>query len=90
MQPAFELLPDVFELADVKRRVKIQDVDFDEDFLSELISNYFKVAEYKNRPTISTAFEIYMRETLQLKGVDLSIQLITTTTLFMKYLAMSR
>ena len=62
MQPAFELLPDVFELADVKRRVKIQDVDFDEDFLSVLISNYFKVAEYKNRPTISTAFEIYMRE----------------------------
>lgn len=46
----------------LRRRVSVCGVEFDEEFLSELISKHMRDFQKKSRPTMSTAFEIYMRE----------------------------
>jgi len=46
----------------LKKIVKIKDVAFEEDFVAELISRHFNEQALKASPTITTAFEIYMRE----------------------------
>ena len=45
-----------------KRKIKVHGIDFDEDFLSELISKHLKSKQLHLTPTISDAFEIYIRE----------------------------
>ena len=45
-----------------KKLVKIKGVTFEEDFVAELISQHFNEQALKVSPTITTAFEIYMRE----------------------------
>jgi hypothetical protein len=46
----------------LKKLVKIKGVTFEEDFVAELISKHFNEQALKGSPTITTAFEIYMRE----------------------------
>jgi integrase len=46
----------------VKKLVKIKGVTFEEDFVAELISKHFNEQALKKSPTITTAFEIYIRE----------------------------
>lgn len=46
----------------VKTLVKIRGVTFEEDFVAELISKHFNEQTLQESPTITTAFEIYIRE----------------------------
>ena len=46
----------------VKKLVIVKGVTFEEDFVAELISKHFNEQALKGSPTITTAFEIYMRE----------------------------
>ena len=62
MQKTFNLTPITYSNIELSRRITIQEVDFDERFLSELISNYFKSNSLIGCPTLSTAFDIYIRE----------------------------
>ncbi|MEO5367460.1 MAG: tyrosine-type recombinase/integrase [Magnetococcus sp. WYHC-3] len=62
----FELVPaqnsnPVFELVESKR-IRVAGADFDEAFIAELISKHFAQQTGGARPTITTAFHIYMQE----------------------------
>ena len=46
----------------IRKRVVVNGAEFDESFLADLISKHFSTKVQCQRPTISTAFEIYMRE----------------------------
>jgi integrase len=46
----------------LRKRVVVNGTEFDESFLADLISKHFSAQAQRQRPTISTAFEIYMRE----------------------------
>ena len=50
-----------FELVETKR-VSVAGAEFDESFLAELLSDYFAKQSGGLRPTITTAFNIYMQE----------------------------
>lgn len=50
-----------FELVENKR-VSVAGAEFDESFLAELLSDYFQKQSGGIRPTITTAFNIYMQE----------------------------
>ena len=62
MQKKFDLTSLPGSTHDLTRRIKIQNIDFDERFLCELISNYFRTHSLNECPTLSTAFEIYVKE----------------------------
>ena len=50
-----------FELVETKR-VTVAGAEFDESFLAQLLSDYFAKQSGGARPTITTAFSIYMQE----------------------------
>lgn len=62
MKKTTELFPQIQIESDVKRLVKISNVNFDEDFIAQLVSNYFRTSRIRNCPTISHALEIYLKE----------------------------
>jgi hypothetical protein len=45
-----------------RRKVRLHGIDFDEDFLSELVARHFRRQEWLAKPMFSDAFGIYMRE----------------------------
>jgi integrase len=46
----------------IRKRVSVGGIEFDESFISELIAKHLKDSNQTNKPTITTAFEIYMNE----------------------------
>jgi integrase len=48
----------------IRRKLNVRGIELDEDFLSDLVVDYLNRYKDKPRPTISTAFEIYMNENL--------------------------
>lgn len=48
-----------------QRRITVYGAEFDESFIAELLSQHFRSKPTELRPTITTAFEIYMRENLK-------------------------
>ena len=53
--------PDQFQLLP-KRKVRLHGVNFDEDFLAELVAKHLTKQRWQVRHRLSDAFEIYMRE----------------------------
>jgi hypothetical protein len=45
-----------------KAKVRLHGIDFDEDFLSELVARHFRRQQWQTKPLFSDAFVIYMRE----------------------------
>ena len=45
-----------------RRKVRVHGVEFDEDFISELVSRHLKSQQLRSAPRISDAYEIYLRE----------------------------
>ncbi len=43
-------------------KVRLHGIDFDEDFLSELVVRHFRRQQWQTKPMFSDAFGIYMRE----------------------------
>jgi hypothetical protein len=43
-------------------KVRLQGIDFDEDFLSELVAQHFRRQLWQTKPMFSDAYGIYMRE----------------------------
>ena len=43
-------------------KVRLHGIDFDEDFLSELVARYLRRQQEQAKPTFSDAYDIYMRE----------------------------
>ena len=43
-------------------KVRLHGIDFDEDFLSELVARHFRRQQWQTKPLFSDAFGIYMRE----------------------------
>ena len=43
-------------------KVRLHGIDFDEDFLSELVARYFRRQQWQAKPRFSDAYDIYMRE----------------------------
>ena len=43
-------------------KVRLHGIDFDEDFLSELVARYFRRQQWPAKPRFSDAYDIYMRE----------------------------
>lgn len=46
----------------IRRRVPLHGVEFDEDFLAELVAKHLREKNSAGRPTMQTAYEIYMAE----------------------------
>ncbi len=42
--------------------VRLHGIDFEEDFLSELVARHFKRQQWQANPRFSDAYDIYMRE----------------------------
>ena len=51
-----------FEKAQFRRFINIRGVEFDEDFLAQLISSYFIQSKNSQRPKVSDALAIYLHE----------------------------
>jgi integrase len=49
-------------LLPLTQRVKVKGIDFEEDFVAELISKYFSNRDPSNEPRLSDALEIYISE----------------------------
>ena len=47
-----------------RRKLNIRGIELDEGFLSELVIDYLKRNHGQSRPTITTAFDIYMSQSL--------------------------
>jgi integrase len=62
MPNEIQLTPNTFLNTKIKRRIALCGVEFDEEFLSELVSKHMSQFQKHHRPKISTAFEIYMQE----------------------------
>jgi site-specific recombinase XerD len=45
-----------------RQKVRLHGIDFDEDFLSELVARHFRRQQWQTKPMFSDAFGIYMRE----------------------------
>ena len=45
-----------------RRKVRLHGIDFDKDFLSELVARHFRRQQWQAKPMFSDAFGIYMRE----------------------------
>jgi hypothetical protein len=45
-----------------RRKVRLHGIDFDEDFLSELVARHFRRQLWQTKPRFSDAYGIYMRE----------------------------
>ena len=45
-----------------RRKVRLHGIDFDEDFLSELVARHFRRQQWLDKPLFSDAYGIYMRE----------------------------
>jgi hypothetical protein len=43
-------------------KVRLHGIDFDEDFLSELVAQHFRRQQWLAKPMFSDAYDIYMRE----------------------------
>ena len=43
-------------------KVRLHGIDFDEDFLSELVARHFRRQQWQAKPRFSAAYDIYMRE----------------------------
>ncbi len=54
--------PSTFIETRLRRRIAIHGVEFDEAFIADLISKHMRESNRTSRPTITTAFEIYMHE----------------------------
>jgi integrase len=54
--------PNTFIDATLRRRIEVQGIEFDEAFIADLISKHMRESNRTSKPTISTAFEIYMHE----------------------------
>jgi integrase len=54
--------PSTFIDTRLRRRIAIHGVEFDEAFIADLISKHMRESNRTSRPTITTAFEIYMHE----------------------------
>ena len=52
----------VSDLVKLHRTVRINGVDFDEDFLARLISEHLAKQPMNRKPTITDAFNIYIKE----------------------------
>ncbi len=46
----------------IRRRVPLHGVEFDEDFLAELVAKHLREKTRASRPTMQTAYDIYMAE----------------------------
>jgi integrase len=46
----------------IRKRVSLHGVEFEEDFLSELVAKHLRQKSQERRPTMQTAYEIYMTE----------------------------
>lgn len=46
----------------IRRRVTLHGVEFDEDFLSDLVARHLREKSRTSRPTMKTAYDIYMAE----------------------------
>ena len=62
MTNEIQLTPNTFLSTTIKRRIPLCGVEFDEDFLSELVSKHMTQFQKHQRPRLSNAFEIYMQE----------------------------
>ena len=54
--------PNTFIDATIRRRIEVHGIEFDEAFIADLISKHMRESNRTTKPTISTAFEIYMHE----------------------------
>ena len=54
--------PNTFIDATLRRRIEVHGIEFDEAFIADLISKHMRESNRTSKPTISTAFEIYMHE----------------------------
>ena len=43
-------------------KIRLHGIDFDEDFLSELVARYFRGQQWQAKPMFSDAYGIYIRE----------------------------
>ena len=62
MSNELQITPNTYLDTRLRKRIVVNGAEFDESFLSDLISKHFSTQVQCQRPTISTAFEIYMRE----------------------------
>lgn len=62
MNNVIETNPQAYLDTTVRRRIEVQGVAFDEAFVASLIAKHLIDTKGRARPTITTAFEIYMHE----------------------------
>jgi integrase len=54
--------PSTFIDTTLRRRIEVHGIEFDEAFIADLISKHMRESNRTSKPTITTAFEIYMHE----------------------------
>jgi len=57
-----QIAPNTFLSTKMRRRIPLCGIEFDEEFLTELVRKHMLQTQEHDSPTLSTAFEIYMRE----------------------------
>jgi len=57
-----QIAPNKFLSTKMMRRIPLCGIEFDEEFLSELVRKHMLQNQAHDSPTLSIAFEIYMRE----------------------------
>ncbi len=62
MTQDIQIAPNTFLSTKMRRRIPLCGIEFEEEFLSELVCKHMFQTQEHDSPTISTAFEIYMRE----------------------------
>ena len=58
-----QLITDNYIDTRLRKRVAVNGVEFDEEFLASLVSKHMSQRGHLKQPTVSTAFEIYMLST---------------------------
>ena len=60
-------------LLPLKQRVKVKGIEFEEDFVAELISKYFSNRKPSNEARLSDALQIYISESTESRAARLRI-----------------
>jgi integrase len=67
----------------IDRTIKVNGVDFEERFIAELIADHMKYPHNSQKPTITTAFEIYKKESPAAKQRKFQIDLDRNFNIFL-------
>lgn len=62
MSRELQINENTFVTTSIRRRVSLHGIEFEEEFLSDLVAKHLRQKSQERRPTMQTAYEIYMAE----------------------------